>query len=76
MPSYHDLHITTAAVARTSIFNLPFGLMVTCTRTAGWELWEHEKLIAGEYDDHGLRLDVAGHVVVDSLTREESFHVR
>lgn len=38
--SYHDLHITTAQIPRTSIFNLPFNLKVTCCRVAGWELWQ------------------------------------
>ena len=33
-----DLHITTAQIPRTSIFNLPYGLQVTCNRVAGWEL--------------------------------------
>ena len=82
-PSYHDLHITTEQIERTSIFNLPYGLEVNCTRVSGWQLWDHNqtpdfvpgsavqpkgpKLIAGEYDKPGLRLDVAGHVIVDSL---------
>jgi hypothetical protein len=75
--SYHDLHITTDKIERTSIFDLPFNLMVTCTRTAGWELWRYpevgpEKLVAGEYNNDaegkgGLRLDVGGVVIVDSL---------
>lgn len=30
MPSYHDLHITTKDILRTSIFNLPYGLEVMC----------------------------------------------
>ena len=73
--SYHDLHIETAKIPRTSIFNLPFGYMLTCTRVGGWELWLHpdigrEKLVAGEYDTNGLRLDVAGQVIVDSLTEQ------
>jgi hypothetical protein len=68
MTSYHDLHITTATVPRTSIFNLPFNLMVTCTRGGGWELWESQVLMAGEYSQNGLILDVDGHVIVDSLT--------
>lgn len=77
VPSYHDLHITTALTPRTSIFDLPFNVRVTCTRLGGWELWgktrgDHQpelELIAGEYHDtNGLRLDVAGHVIVDSLT--------
>jgi hypothetical protein len=68
-PSYHDLHITTAEIPRTSIFNLPYGYEVSCNRVGGWCLWRvgHEKVLAGEYDS-GLRLDVAGHVIVDSLT--------
>lgn len=70
--SYHDLHITTSKIPRTSIFNLPFGLMVACTRTGGWELFEDDgnsfKSIAGEYGEDKLRLDIAGHVIVDSLT--------
>lgn len=71
-PSYHDLHITTAEIPRTSIFNLPFALFVICTRTGGWELWEKwdgkERQLAGEYNnDNGLRLDVNGTIIVDSL---------
>lgn len=82
MPSYHDLHITTAEIERTSIFNLPYGLEVSCHRVGGWSLWDmsqtnpHEGIIlpskgvclAGEYDDDGkwLVLDVDGHVIVDS----------
>jgi hypothetical protein len=67
--SYHHLHITTDKIPRTSIFNLPYGTMITCTRTGGWELWENNYLIAGEYDDNGLLLDVDGHVIIDSLAR-------
>jgi hypothetical protein len=80
MPSYHDLHITTAEIERTSVFNLPYGLQVTCTRTGGWELWDMNAtqpgggrikpsrgvLIAGEYSSKWLVLDVAGVVIVDS----------
>lgn len=67
--SYHDLHITTATIERTSIFNLPYGYEVACNRVAGWGLYVNGKTIAGEYarPDAGLRLDVAGHVIVDSL---------
>lgn len=70
-PSYHDLYITTATLQRTSIFNLSYGLQVTCTRVGGWQLWNiwggKEELLAGEYDGNGLRLDVGGHVIVDSM---------
>lgn len=78
-PSYHDLFVTTKDIPRTSIFNLPFGAEVTCNRVGGWCLWDTSKsdpphykgwrLIAGEYDK-GLRLDVNGVVICDSLTRQ------
>lgn len=69
MTSYHDLYITTAELPRQSIFNLAYGYEVTCTRVGGWKLWKDggKTLVAGEYDTNGLRLDVAGHVIVDSL---------
>jgi hypothetical protein len=71
-PSYHDLHITTVKMPRTSIFNLPFRVQVHCSRTGGWQVWALEEdglpamLIAGEYDENWLVLDVAGFVIVDS----------
>lgn len=65
-PSYHDLHITTADIPRTSIFNLPYGYEVSCNRVGGWTLWLKDQKVAGEYDA-GLRLDVAGRVICDSL---------
>jgi hypothetical protein len=65
-PSYHDLFITTEEMPRTSIFNLPYGLEVSCTRVRGWSLWSGPTLVAGEYDK-GLRLDVNGVVICDSL---------
>jgi hypothetical protein len=80
-PSYHDLHITTAQIPRTSIFNLPYGLQVTCSRVAGWQLWEMPQvipldvsrgiLLAEEYGgpEKWLVLDVAGHVIADSRER-------
>jgi hypothetical protein len=73
-PSYHDLYITTAGIPRASIFNLGYGLRVTCTRVAGWELWYYPdsgvnpQMLAGEYATPGqwLVLDVNGTVIVDS----------
>lgn len=83
-PSYHDLHVTTAHIPRTSIFNLSFDIRVECMRTTGWTVsrlkpnapyidtpgYDRWMLIAGEYetDGKGLILDVAGHVICDSLT--------
>lgn len=79
VPSYHDLHITTEDMARTSIFNLPFNVFVQCTRTGGWEVWhkpdryQPEKLLAGEYAGagQGMILDVAGLVIADSINRKD-----
>lgn len=73
-PSYHDVHIQTKQIPRKSIFDLPFNVMLTCTRLGGWELWEAGKLLAGEYDPPNaplgcLRVDVAGHVIVDSIPK-------
>lgn len=73
--SYHDLHITTSDIPRTSIFNLPFTVLVMCTRAGGWQVREkyrnEERLIGGEYDEKGIRLDVAGHVIIDNLIDEQ-----
>jgi hypothetical protein len=71
-PSYHDLHVTTKDIKRVSIFDMPYGYEVTCTRVGGWQLWfkwgdAAARRVAGEYDE-GLRLDVDGHVICDSLT--------
>jgi hypothetical protein len=80
-PSYHDLHITTEKIERTSIFNLPYGFQLQCQRTTGWVLWDtgvrfspHLKEqepgeVAGEYGDNWLVLDVDGHVILDSRNR-------
>lgn len=72
-PSYHDLHITTPTIERTSIFNLPFRVQVRCTRVGGWEARAAEEsdlpeeLLGGEYGaEDWLVLDVAGHVICDS----------
>ena len=62
--SYHDLEIETAEIPKTSIFNLPHGLKVTCTRTGGWELWDFGVKVAGEYDTNWLRLTVGDTVIV------------
>lgn len=74
-PSYHDLYITTETIPRTSIFNLPYDFVLTCCRVAGWTLWHNtnDTLVAGEYDTKGLRLDVKGVVIVDSLTNPNPY---
>ena len=69
-PTYHDLHVTTARIARISIFDLPFGYEVRCNRLAGWELvLNNERVIAGEYDENWLVLDIGGYVICDGRAR-------
>lgn len=71
-PSYHDLHITTKDIERTSLSDLPHGYEVSCNRVSGWCLWKRSVLVAGEYDaPRWLVLDVAGHVIVDSRPEED-----
>jgi hypothetical protein len=80
--SYHDLHITTPDIPRTSIFDLPYRLKILCTRVGGWEAWAmpefelREELLGGEYDYDAqsgegkwLILDVAGYVICNSRDR-------
>lgn len=72
--SYHDLHVTTENIERTSIFDLPYGYRVSCCRVAGWTLdftddgceWQQ---IAGEYHENWLQLDFAGLLICDSRGR-------
>lgn len=73
--SYHDLFVTVEGQKRVRFSDLGFGHMLICTRVGAWELWFHEddgreRLVAGEFDETGLRLDVAGHVIVDSIARK------
>jgi len=79
VPTYHDLHITTPTMARTSIFNLPYRVQVTCSRVGDWRVWARaEKALFGEVplleEDlgaDGFRLDVAGFVIHDSMPKAD-----
>jgi hypothetical protein len=73
-PSYHDVHVTTEVLKRTSIFNLPYGYELTCNRVGGWTLWGPDRAqVASEYGV-GLRIDVEGHVICDSLRETSAQH--
>lgn len=65
--SYHDLFVTTSRIPRTAISDLPFGYQVICDRVGGWTLAKGDKAVAGEFGGPGLKLDVAGVVIVDSM---------
>lgn len=82
-PSYHDLHVTTPDIPRTSLFNLEYGIVLTCSRVAGWTLYREGTpgviygkprsiILGAEYDDPAkwLILDVGGIVILDSRGRE------
>ena len=76
-PGNRDLWITTAQIKRERLSRLPYSLLLTCTRTAGWELWNitnglhRGELLAGEYagPEDWLVLDVDGCVIADSRRR-------
>ena len=40
--SYHDVEIEFAGQPKIAIFDAPFNWELTCTRSAGWQLWEWE----------------------------------
>lgn len=66
--SYHDVSVEWGGRAPELLFNLPFNLMLTCTRCGGWELYDNvgqptERLLAGEYNDAKLIVRVAGEVI-------------
>jgi hypothetical protein len=71
-PSYHDVFVTTREIPRTSVFDLPYGYELSCTRVGGWQLIRHPDsgpaaVVAEEYSSHHwLVIDVAGHTVLDS----------
>lgn len=70
--SYHDLYVTVEGQERVRFSDLNFGHMLICTRVGAWELWHKsdegkETLVAGEFDTTGLRLDVNGHDIINSL---------
>lgn len=78
MPSYHDFHITLEDMERSSITSLPFNVYVMCTRVGGWEIWHRPDgpkaeaaLLAGEFDEKKVRLDIAGTVIFDNLSDHE-----
>lgn len=83
MTGYHDLYVTTDTLPRQRLFDMPYGFEVTCNRTTGWQLWFHatdesnmlqSAKIAEEFPRDGtptgLKLDVNGVVLCDSLTNK------
>jgi hypothetical protein len=61
--SYHDVEVEFSG-KRIRLFDASYGLLLSCTRCGGWELWNRlggkEELLAGEYNEIQLRVYVAG----------------
>lgn len=68
-PSYHDV-VAYVNDTKYEVFNQPWSLLITCTRAAGWEMWENfngeQTLIAGEYSHPNFRIEIKGFVICDS----------
>lgn len=73
MPSYTDLHITTAHIPRTALTDLPFRVQVCVARVVGWEAWARAdrgmppERLGAEFGGPGdwLVLDIGGHTICD-----------
>lgn len=75
--SEHNLFVTTSEGLRTFVGDLPGGCILTYTTKSGWSLLREVNpstiiLVGSEQHggDHGLRLDVDGLVICDSLSKE------
>ena len=54
--SYNDISIQFND-SRHSFINMPYDVVLQCTRAGGWELWQgRTKLLAGEYDTTKLKI--------------------
>lgn len=64
--TYHDVEVEWGG-KRVRLFDAGYGLLLTCCRVAGWELWNRwggkEELLAGEYHTTPLKVFVAGQLV-------------
>ena len=60
---YHDVEIEYKGV-RSRLFDSPYNITLTCTRTGGWELWAHwngeEINLASEYGEPRLKVYIKG----------------
>lgn len=73
--TYHDLHITTPEIPRVSIFDLPYRVIVQCTRCGGWAVWARSErgLQEENLGKNGFILDVDGVIIFDSINNTDSF---
>lgn len=71
-----DVFVTTQQIPRTDVSRLPYGVVLTYTRVGDWSLGYtpvadqpfHTKAINLSKD--GLRVDIDGHVIFDTIQEE------
>lgn len=68
--SYHDVTVIVNGV-EYNLFNSSYGLLLTCDRLAGWQLWfnprqPNEKLIGGEYNHDVFKIKMGDYIVFDN----------
>ena len=68
-----ELYIETSNLERTKVSELEFPYALVYTSLGGWELWgglsPDSPLIAGERHTNGIKLDVDGTVLVNTLKK-------
>ncbi|OQB12769.1 MAG: hypothetical protein BWY15_02063 [Firmicutes bacterium ADurb.Bin193] len=67
--SYHDVTVVVNG-KKMRLFDSGYNLILTCTRSSGWELWSMEgspskewRLIGGEYDNAKFHIEVDGKII-------------
>lgn len=72
--SYRDVVIQVG----TSFYqlNVDYDIMLTCSRTGGWELWRVDKLLGGEFSSEIFRILVGSHIICDNTTKDVAKEVQ
>lgn len=72
----YNVYITLDELPRQRLSDFP-NFRLAYTHDAGWALWRKNQRgpdvqIAGQFNHAGMRVDVGGNIIVDSLTEQES----
>lgn len=71
MFSCHDVEVEFEGQPRIALFDAPYGLELSCTRTGGWQMWKHNlrdgtsAILAGEYCVIRLSIWIKGIQILD-----------
>lgn len=69
--SYHSVKVTVGD-KEYKIFDSSYSLILTCTRTGGWELWEKregtETLLGQEFGTALFLIEADGQIICDNRT--------